>query len=689
MAAQFFVGTERPLKSAVPGCSLQLTSPMWPLMGTSACYRAEVSLIAWVALGGLVGSPSQQLLLKRNVMPMTFLSQTSVKARGSESWVTCLVACLLTLSFSLSTAGQSTAKKLGRPEAESENLDTQRWRFMLDGLNDEGRTLLLEKNRPYAVAGVADAYWNLDKIRSAALFKAALEAALELKSGNRETSLALRHVILLAARRDVSLARKLAEELASRMAKSEKPSSESVGAAIDLLRIDAKTAAELAEAVAPTGLSDDSAGVFILELAARDLSASERVYRTYLSKFAAKPDLPLNQILWLGGYPFGYGETYGFSNANFSRLVGLGGRSIKGLSANPTLAVAFLNVAFNSVQSTLNRAVLSPQEKKESLNGLCLFATLYLLPEVERYSANRSEAWWLLRQQALAGTSQAQREMFEKQLQMVSQNRATAKNRDDSVETSPNDKIEGDLADADKMPQGCPRDRAYAKTGLLVHSAKDDYRALRIADRIDNGSVRDSVRQFLYYDISLTLLDAGDWPQAQQYAKRVAAPELRSLLYMKMAGTALRQKDQALAAESLTEALHLAEDISDPATKAGVLLATSAAFAKFDLIRTMEVLGEAIKAVNRVKDPNVDSFSIMRRIELSCSDGPADMWYGSSERAERFSLMATLTSLSTLDPEGMLAIGRNLEEPSVRIRALASIIGSLAAPKPLKSTRAS
>ncbi len=618
---------------------------------------------------------------------MTFRNQTYVRARGYGILVTCLVALLVTLPFLVSAEGQSPAKKLGRPKGDSENLETQRWRFMLEQLNDEGRTLLQEKSRPYAVAEVADAYWNLDKIRSAALFMAALEAALELKPANSETSLALRHVILLAAKRDVSLAKRLTEEIAKQRAKSERPNSESVSAAINLLTIDTKTAAELAEAVAPAGLSDDAAGVFILELAARDLNASERVYRAYLSKFVADPDLPLNQLLWLGGYPFGYGETYGFSNRNLTRLIGMGGRSIPGLSLHPSLAVDYLNIAFNSVQKTLSQGVLASPERRESLNGLCLFATLYLLPEVELYTANRREGWWLLRQQALAGASQALLEIIEKQLRMVHQNRAVATNRNEAPETSSNEKIESDLADTEKLAQGCPRDRAYAKTALRIHSAKDDHRALRIADRIDNGSMRDSVRQFLYYDISLTMLEAGDRPQAQQYAKRVAAPELRSLLYMKMAGSALRQKDRALAAEFLAEARHLAETVSDPGTKAGVLLATSAAFAKVDLNRTAEVLSDAIKAVNRVKDPTVDNFSVMRRIELSCPDGPADMWYGSSESAERFSLMATLTLVSTLDPEGMLAITRNLEEPSVRIRALASIIESLAAPKALKMTR--
>jgi hypothetical protein len=60
--------------------------------------------------------------------------------------------------------------------------------------------------------------------------------------------------------------------------------------------------------------------------------------------------------------------------------------------------------------------------------------------------------------------------------------------------------------------------------------------------------------------------------------------------------------------------------------------------------------------------------------------------YGTeTERAERFSFLGTLALGSSSDPEGMLAMARNIEDPSVRIRAQASIIGTLATAKRLKS----
>jgi hypothetical protein len=585
-------------------------------------------------------------------------------------------------------AAQSDPRAADPKKAELEpRVNETRWRALLDGLNDEARTLQPEQRRPYAQAEVADAYWNLEKARSEELFTAALETALTLKPGSRQTSKAIRYVLSVAAKRDVNLGRRLSEKLAQERAKNQLSSSEPVGAATDLLTSDAGTAARLAEAAAPAGLSSDAAGVFILELAQKDLNASQSVYRAYLSKAAANPRIPLNQLLWLGGYPFGYGETYGFPDRDLTRLIGMGGRRIPTLAPNAELASGFLIVAFQNIQNTLKEAELAPPERREALYSVCLFASLYLLPEVERYSPNLREPWWLLRQQAFAGVSEAQRNIVDASLQMVSSNRSAANNREEPSPASLTEKTESDLRDVEKMADGCARDRQYATITLQIHSRKDDQRALRVADHINNPSLHDSVLQFLEYDISLSAAEAGDFQQAQQHARRVTTPEQRGLLFVKVGDLAFRQKDPIRAAELLQEASRTTDSISDPAAKAGVLLATAAAFARFDLAQAVAALREAIKAVNHAKDPNVDGFRVLRRIELSCPDKPGDVWYGSSERAEQFSLEGTLALVSSSDPEGTLAMGRNIEDSSVRIRALTSIVGSLVPAKQKKVNR--
>lgn len=609
-----------------------------------------------------------------------------MKAKNFQPSILGITSVLVMVLSCVLGSGQPAVQQRDPRPTDLEKIASElRWRGLLDGLNDEARSLFPEHNRPYALAEVADAYWNLDKARSVEIFTTALDASLALKAGTRQASKAIRYVILVASKRDVNVARQMSERIAKERAKNDRPVSESVGAAIDLLTSDVKTAAQFAEAIAPAGLSSDSAGVFILELAQQDLNASDGVYRAYLNKVAANPGMPLNQLLWLGGYPFGYGETYSFSDKDLTRLIGMGGRRIPGLVSNPALGNRFLSVAYRSIQRTLREAELGPPERRDALSSVSLFATLYLLPEVERYSPNLSEAWWLLRQQAFAGVSEAQRGILEANVRMINSSRAAANNREESSRADSTEKIDSDFRDAEKMAAGCQRDRQFVNITLLIHSSKDDLRALRMAERIDNLSLRESVLQFLNYDISLSAVEAGDLPKAQQHAKRVAAPEQRGLLYVKMAGLTLRQKDRIRTTEFLSEARHVADNISDQATKTGVLLATATAFAKFDLTLTIEVLRDAIKAINRTKNPNVDGFTVLRKIELSCSDIPEDVWHGNSERAERFSFLGTLALGSSSDPEGILAMARDIEDPSVRIRAQASIIGTLATPKRLKS----
>lgn len=568
------------------------------------------------------------------------------------------------------TAAQSSSPKSGELDNQAAVEIKLRSRYILEELRREALSLTEEKNRAYALAEVADAYWNLDKDRAANLFTAAMDICLTLKVGNT-ASRAIRHVLFLASKRDVAVAKRLSNQLTNHRRKSDRSTAESVETAIDLLKSDPGTAAELAEAVAPAGLSDDAVGVFILELAQKDLSAAERVYRTYLSRSAADPALSINQLLWLGGYPFGYGETYSFANNDPARLVGLGGRQIPGLLPNPQLANAFLNTAFRHIQKIVSEAAPATAPRKEAMNGICYFATLYLIPEVERYNPTTAGSWWTLRQQAFAGISPTYRESIEKQFELVTLNRASIPK--DRSQTS----NESDLRETEKTPAGCERDRAYAKASLSNHSKNNNELALRVAEKIDDVSLRENVLQFIYYDTAIASARGGEWVQALRNAMLIITPEHRGLLYIKMAHLALRQDDAIRAAEVLTEADRFADKISDPSTKTTVLLACAAAFAAFDSIRSIEVLRRAVKATNAAKDQNVENFRVLRKVDFNCSGNQGTTWHGNSEIVEQFSLLETVATMAKVDAEGTLETARSIEDPTIRIRSIASIIRAL------------
>ena len=166
--------------------------------------------------------------------------------------------------------------------------------------------------------------------------------------------------------------------------------------------------------------------------------------------------------------------------------------------------------------------------------------------------------------------------------------------------------------------------------------------------------------------------DAVSLEDAQKYAESVTSPELRALLYVKIAAAALKLRDRQLASGLLNKTLRLSETVSEPTAQASLMLAAAAGFADFDVQGGYNALKEAVKIVNRAGDLNVDDFRILRRVRLSCQAGE-DTWYGASDQAERFSLFDTFSRLAATDVEGALSLARDLDTPCTRIRSLLSI----------------
>jgi soluble cytochrome b562 len=569
-------------------------------------------------------------------------------------------------------SGQSEpAKDNQKKKADSINaeVDMTRWRGMLDQLIEQARSISQETIRPQLMAEVASAYWVLDKDRSGELFMSALESALDLKGNSNESNAAVRQVILLAAKCDAALTKRLTDRLMELRAKDPRATGASIEAAIDLLNSDAKAAAQLAAASAPAGLSSDAAGAFILQLAQQDLTGAEKVYRAYLTKLTANQVVPLGQLLWLAGYPLGYGETYGFAGNNPARIIGFGGRQITGLAPNAALAKAFLGLAFQSVRRTLEVAATEPPPRAELISGRALFAISYLSPEIARYRPEMAAQWQLFYQQAKSGTPPGLQQEISGQINLILNNRAIAEKRALSKEFHDNEMIQAALDQAEKLPEGCQRDRAYAQAALTIGSTKDYSRALAMMERIKDITLRDSVRQFIQYDMASAAVERGDLDEAQTYIKRVETRDQRTLLYVKIAGAALRKKDQVLAGQLLAEMRRMADSISDRGAQAAVLLASAAVGAQFDPLIANGTLKDAINAINQSGSRNVDSFSVTRKVRLDCPGDKQEQWYGSQDQAEQFSLLETLASLSKNDIDGYILMAQGIEDPATRIRA--------------------
>lgn len=584
--------------------------------------------------------------------------------------VICLAAFLTLLSFPDGARSQRSDKPPAKPVQKTKKPaeDRTHWRFLLDSLIVETRLVDPEQERPVVMADLADAYWLIDQQQARKLFTEAFEGAVALK-----TDPPVAPVISRIAKRDRPLATELMKRLMA--AKSEEKDSGEGSSEIgrELLKTDPKFAVEIAKLNASLGPTFSGLS-FLFEVARTDPEGAAQIYDAYMKSRRVR-NLELASILWLAGYPLGYGEGYGddYGGRNDpASFSGFSGMRIPGLRPQPNLAAAYLQLTFVAITNTLKRAAESGNPDTEVLNALALYSTSYLFPEVQRYLPDAEATWSGLYRQALAGTSEVRRAEIEKRLSFIRETRG--RTSDQSAEEYARDNAKEKLAEIEKLPDTCNRDRAYAQAALAYSFAKDFTQARQLADRIDNLEQREAVIQFTYYDEVAALTESGDLIRALERVEKVSAKEERAVLLVRIATAALKKPDKPMVLDALNRARSLVRDSDDAQLQAGVLLSVGALYARFDASEATYATRESIKAINRMKDRVDETFSVMRRVSLSCVGEIS--WHGSREQVDTFNFYETLGAIAKTDAqaEGALALATEVQDKATRIRAQLAIV---------------
>lgn len=604
-------------------------------------------------------------------------AMASLKSASKLRFVLAVFIGTLVLGFAPKTLSQDDTDKKrpanSAPQTASrskDSADLTEWKILLDSLAVETRTLEPEQERPLIIAELADAYWQIDKNESKKLFNDAFDRALSLPNAHKPGHVTA-SVLAIAARRDRTLAMSLTNRLMESPNKGSASGRQAWRVARDLVESDINLAVELAQAAASFGPSMSGLW-FLFQVAEKDPAAAEKLYDVYFKQLIATRSPDLSSVLWLAGYPLGYGEAYGGSIDPVS-FTGFGGLRTPGLNPHPTFARAYLQLAFASITDTLRKAATANDVDRDVLNSLVLFSAAYLFPEVQRYLPDAEGAWSNIYRQAQTGTTNERRAAVEKRLQSMLEVRART-----SKYQSTEDYLSGDAKEKleliSKLPGGCKRDQAYAEVAFNFSYSRKFSQAQQMADRIESISLRDQVLQFVNYDIAAAAIDSGNLVEAPALAEIVAAKGQRALLFGRIAAKSLKSGNKSRVLDLLNRARVLVRDPGDPELQAGVLLAVASVYVQFDPIETMAVMRDAIKAVNHVKDRVPGEFSVLRRVDFGCEG--EDRWYGGRERAETFSLYETLALLavSEIQGQGALSLASELENRPARIRAQLSVI---------------
>ena len=220
-----------------------------------------------------------------------------------------------------------------------------------------------------------------------------------------------------------------------------------------------------------------------------------------------------------------------------------------------------------------------------------------------------------------------------------------------------------DKAEHETNPE--QKDYAYASAASQAKTLEQLERAESLVEKIGDANARRQLLIWISFKRVELLVKDGRFDEAKHSAERVDELDQRAILYFEIAREAVKKlSDKARAAELLDEVLAAASKAPWTDVRARAQLGVAHLYAEFDGARSLEVLGEAVKTINQLKDPDLAGTFLTRRIE-----GKTFGIY-TGNAVPGFSLENAFREAGPHDFEGALLTARNLADPALRATAV-------------------
>ena len=208
---------------------------------------------------------------------------------------------------------------------------------------------------------------------------------------------------------------------------------------------------------------------------------------------------------------------------------------------------------------------------------------------------------------------------------------------------------------------------AFAVTG----SSKNDpiEKILSIIDKISEPGVRDSLLNWFYYFRAQSLIDSKHLAAARALANKVTELDQRAYLFTRIAEESLKQtEDQTEARDVLNEISGAISKAPKTIVSARALLALAYLYAKIDMNRGIEELGNAVKTINTLESPDFSQQYVMMKIEGKNFGSFA------SFSTPGFNPENTFREVGKLDFDGSLAQATTFSDKSLRALTTLAVI---------------
>jgi hypothetical protein len=411
------------------------------------------------------------------------------------------------------------------------------------------------------------------------------------------------NVIAALAKRDPAAARKLSEQMlkddardaaekaiAGDKARSSSTADKLLIVANGLLETDHNSAINFARASLryPATIQLTQ---FFYGLAKVNRAAADQFYQEALAVYVAKP---MDQFLYLSAYPFGNNRDAGeMPSYTFYQVP-------PGFVPNVELQRQFVLALLTRAQRTPEMAA-QPGSRGHTDHSQMWIALSRLEKQIQTNLPDILDAAVQTRDRLYALLNPSMQTNVNG---VISRDNAPKKSFDEQVEA------------AEKLANVDMRDQGFTFAVLNAGKTVSVERVVSVIEKISDAKVRDAVFNWFYFYATQSLINDKQLDEARKLASKVAELDQRAYLFARIAEKSLEEsQDQTQAREMLNEISDAAAKAPKTIVSARTVLALAHLYAKIDVNRGIEELGNSVRMINALESPDFASQFQMVRIE--------------------------------------------------------------------------
>ncbi|HET6974667.1 MAG TPA: hypothetical protein VFH96_11610 [Pyrinomonadaceae bacterium] len=585
------------------------------------------------------------------------------------------LALLISLLICLASPINAQKKTVSSLCTRDNALDTAKQQILIT------RTFDNPVHRITVLVRAADLLWPHDQEKSLAAFMEAFDFAvqnfkekgdqIQRTSSSRFAAVIpvpdQRFVVLSAlAKRDPARARKLSEQmLRDDVSEADKPATDDQSkrsSAGKLLTM----AFSLAASDPPSAVNFARQSfrypatmqlpIFLYELAKSSPQLADQFYVEALNAYGAAP---MDQFLYLSSYPFANKRDAGEMPGYTFYVIP------EGFEPNRSLQRQFVRTLLARIDGAMETPVQEAQRLSDhaqmwlALNRLEKQVQSNLPEFTDAFAQSKDKLFALL-------TPNTQRDVN----QLITSDNTPARSFDEQVEAAQKQTNVG------RRDQGL----SFAVTG----SSKDEPvdKVLSVIDKISEASIRDALLNWFYYFRSQAFIKEKNFSEARKFASKVTELDQRAYLYTRIAEESLKAaEDQTEVREMLNEVASTINKAPKTIVSARALLALAYLYAKVDMNRGVEELGNAVTTINTLESPDFSRQFVMIKIEGKTFGSFA------SFATPGFNPENAFREMGKLDFDGSLAQATNFSDKSLRALTTLAVIEPCLATKPIRAPK--